>query len=644
MGASITLAGENLIALKQAAHAGLKVARFLFANVPGLDPNAPVDRAAAKPAPAQIVHTQPIGDDQAGYVNPNQVVYSAQVGSDVGDWDFNWIGLETAENVLFAVAYVPLQQKRRNIPPLQIGNNLTRNFLLVFDGAQALTGVTIDASTWQHDFTVRLAGIDERQRLSNYDLYGVACFIGNSLQVEKVDGLYRLKRGHAYVRGLRIGSPSVLPIIPPAFPTTVWIDVSLQRDLNNVVATWSVVFAADYPDYTDSNGVQHYCVALADLPNANTISDRRPTEAIDGALVTHFAARQGDYAGLRARATTKEDVGLGNVPNAISDDPETNSSAILATTKALKSVAAPIWSAIANIVSGVTVVGKAARLATARKITLSGAMSGTVNFDGSADVTIDTVSNLVSTEGVAGSFSNLRGSATGLDSNVKFTADELCVKNALGQQLVLKDVSITLSTVAFGPGGLDTGPVANNTWYSVWVIWNGSNRAGLLSLSATAPLMPAGYTHKARVGWVRTDDGAKYPLSFIQSGPHVQYKVAAGSNVQSMPLAASGSAGSPTAPTWVAVSVSAFVPPTAGIIMPVLSLPLATSATANVAPNTSYGGYNSPTNPPPFGISASGSLLPSSVKGELLLESSNIYWASNSPASRLYIGGWEDSL
>ena len=114
MGASITLAGENLIAQKQAAHAGLKVARFLFANVPGLDASGPVDRAAAKPAPAQIVHTQPIGDDQAGYVNPNQVVYSAQIGSDVGDWDFNWIGLESAEGVLFAVAYVPVQQKRRN--------------------------------------------------------------------------------------------------------------------------------------------------------------------------------------------------------------------------------------------------------------------------------------------------------------------------------------------------------------------------------------------------------------------------------------------------------------------------------------------------------------------------------------------------
>ncbi|MVW98108.1 phage tail protein, partial [Pseudomonas sp. PB100] len=184
MGAVITLAGESLIAQKQAANAVLKVSRFIFANVPGLNPTAPVDRAAPKPVAAQIAYTHQIPSEHVGYVNPNQVVYSAQIGSDVGDWDFNWIGLETADGVLFAVAYVPVQQKRRNIPPQQVGNNLTRNFLVVFDGAQALTGVTVDAKTWQHDFTVRLAGIDERERQANRDVFGRACFFGSALQVE----------------------------------------------------------------------------------------------------------------------------------------------------------------------------------------------------------------------------------------------------------------------------------------------------------------------------------------------------------------------------------------------------------------------------------------------------------------------------
>ncbi|NBF05300.1 hypothetical protein GV819_23710 [Pseudomonas sp. Fl5BN2] len=401
MGASITLAGENLIAQKQAANTGLKVSRFIFAHVPGLDTGGLVDRAAGRPAAAQIVHTQPIGDDQAGYVNPNQVVYSAQIGSDIGDWDFNWIGLETSEGVLFAVAYVPLQQKRRNIPPLQIGNNLTRNFLVVFDGAQALTGITIDANTWQHDFTVRLAGIDERERLSNRDVFGRACFFGSSLQMEKVGATYQVKPGTAYIEGIRLDSAVALPIVPPVFPTTAWLDVSLQREQNDAVASWQVVCAAECPDYIDSGGVKHYCVPIADLASVNALSDRRSVEAIGGPLVQHFAARVGDYVNLRARATTKDDVELGNLPNALSDDPDTNSSAILATTKAVKAAATVIWAAIANVVSGVTVVGKAAKLAALRKISLNGAVTGNVDFDGSTDVVI-TVAATQATEAVPG--------------------------------------------------------------------------------------------------------------------------------------------------------------------------------------------------------------------------------------------------
>ncbi|MCU9048011.1 phage tail protein [Pseudomonas aeruginosa] len=381
MGASITLAGESLIAQKHVAQEGLDVVRFIFANVPGLDHSGPVDRAAGKPPANQIVYTATIPENGAGYVNPNQVVYSVQAGSDVGDWDFNWIGLETAENVLFAVSYVPIQQKRKNIPPLQIGNNLTRNFLVVFDGAQALTGLTIDASTWQHDFTVRLAGIDERQRQSNRNTYGRACFFGSSLQLEKVGSVYQLKTGTAYVEGIRVERSAVLPVAPPALPTTAWLDVALQRELNDVVASWSVVFGANKVDYVDSAGAQHYCVALADIPSTVLITDRRPVEPISGSLVEHFAARIGDYAQLRARATTKDDVGLGNLPNAKSDDTASNDSQVLATTKLVFTARAALQAAIDAIISGATVVGKAAKLATAR--TING-----VAFDGSANITI----------------------------------------------------------------------------------------------------------------------------------------------------------------------------------------------------------------------------------------------------------------
>lgn len=387
MGASITLAGESLIAQKLGSQQRLDVVRFIFANVPGLDPNAPVNRAAAKPPAAQIVYSYSIPQQNVGYVNPNQVVYSSMLGSDVGDFDWNWIGLETAESVLLAVAYMPLQQKRRNIPPLQLGNNVTRNILVMFDGAQALTGITIDAKTWQHDFTVRLKGIDERERLSNRDIFGRACFFGSAFQVEKVGAAFQLKPGLAYVEGVRVELADSLVIAPTAMPTQVWLQVSLRRELNDVVAAWKVDFEPNQVDFLDANGQRVYCVALGDL-TASTISDRRVVEPINGSLIQHLAARNGDYQYLRARATTKADVGLGNLPNAITDDADVDNTFVLASTKALASVRRFLQQAIDKLISGATPAGKAKQLETARKLSISGAGTGSASFDGSADVDI----------------------------------------------------------------------------------------------------------------------------------------------------------------------------------------------------------------------------------------------------------------
>ncbi|WP_413818213.1 phage tail protein [Stutzerimonas zhaodongensis] len=174
MGASITLAGESLIAQKQGLGTTLEIARFVLAHIPGLDTTLPVDRSAGRPAAEQIVHIADI--TQRGYLAPNQVVYSLQLDSSIGDFDFNWIGLETVEDVIVVLAYVPLQMKRREIPPMQTGNNLTRNLVIQFDGAQALTGTSVPASTWQYDASPRLialeAAVDERVRLSGDTMTG----------------------------------------------------------------------------------------------------------------------------------------------------------------------------------------------------------------------------------------------------------------------------------------------------------------------------------------------------------------------------------------------------------------------------------------------------------------------------------------
>lgn len=168
MGASITLAGESLISQKQSKREPLLVSKFVLANVPGLDTTLQVDRAAGLPLAEHIVYSVPV--TREGYLATNKVVYSLMLGSDTGDFDFNWIGLVSAEEVLVIAAYVPRQQKRKEIPPLQAGNNLTRNIILEYDGAQSLTGISVPASSWQFDFTADFTAINAKLDLLQVEL------------------------------------------------------------------------------------------------------------------------------------------------------------------------------------------------------------------------------------------------------------------------------------------------------------------------------------------------------------------------------------------------------------------------------------------------------------------------------------------
>lgn len=240
-----------------------------------------------------------------------------------------------------------------------------------------------------------------------------------------------------------------------------------------------------------------------------------------------------------------------------------------------------------------------------------------------------------------GSFKNLKASSTGLSANVTVTADEVVLESATNTYQTARTVSLTISGASSGANGLDTGALAVSTWYSVWVIWNGTTTAGLLSLSETAPTMPSGYTHKARVGWIRTDSSAnKYPLTFKQFGRRVQYAVTVGTNLAAVPIIASGTLGSVTTPTWSAAAVGNFVPVTACAI--VLTLGGGSGGTVSIAaPNGDYGAYTSSTNPPPMLTNTS----QQNTSHTMLLESTNVYYASTSGGSGyLACSGWEDNI
>lgn len=237
------------------------------------------------------------------------------------------------------------------------------------------------------------------------------------------------------------------------------------------------------------------------------------------------------------------------------------------------------------------------------------------------------------------------------------TADSLTVADANGNGIRLRTVSVAPVMTSSGANGLDTGSIVNNTitWYAVHVIFNPTTRtvAGLYSLSATAPTLPAGYTMWARVGWVRTDGAATARwMRQIQYGRRAQYVVTAATNTLLPPVIGSGVAGtfSSSSPVLANASVSNFVPPTAAeIIVAATSRWEGASSSGGmlVAPNTGWGGTN---NGPlgtngvvwPIFIEDSGTAV--SETAALVLESTNIAWASFRAGGAIACLGWIDNL
>lgn len=292
MSTILTAAGESLIARLQAEGKALVIDTMILANVSGQDHTQAIAPGVTVPEEALIALRYAIPPQYRAYVNPNQVVYSAMLGSDMGDFIFNWQGLWCSEHeTLVAVATLPALEKRRyDEANGKTGNNLTRNFLLTFTGARELTGLTISADVWQLDFTVRLNGMDERERLSNFDIYGQAFFDADSWLLQKTADAYAFAPGLGYVGGIRTALAESLPLAAPEsanLPQNVWLDVCLRHTGSDRVAEAAPMLAApDVPladSAEDETGLMHYRALVARIESDGTVTDLRARKT-SGAL------------------------------------------------------------------------------------------------------------------------------------------------------------------------------------------------------------------------------------------------------------------------------------------------------------------------------------------------------------------------
>ena len=273
MASLITPQFERYVAEQTIARGTVQFDEFIFANIPGLNENN-LAQYLTMPTSAQIVHRQTVS--QSGVINENAVVYSVTIGTEVGDFDFNFIGLiNRSKNLLAVAVQTDTVKKIRNKNAVQ-GNSITRNILLEFSGAKALTGINVNANTWQIDFTVRLHGLDEKNRLTNRDLYGRAVFFDDSFLVKRKTGnQFTIQPGNAYVEGVRMDLGAEHHLTDNSLPCSIYADVVHHCTVTGEYQTEIKYLTQSKADYVDTANRQHYVQILADIDSQGNVTDRR---------------------------------------------------------------------------------------------------------------------------------------------------------------------------------------------------------------------------------------------------------------------------------------------------------------------------------------------------------------------------------
>ncbi|HFP3804514.1 TPA: phage tail protein [Escherichia coli] len=310
----ITSAFIRLKAQQAAEGTPVVLDEFIFANVPDLNPETPVSPDETLPPEDQIVHRQAVG--KTGVVNENAVVYSVTLGAELGDFEFNWVGLVSkATSTLAMIVHAPTQKKIRTHNGNE-GNVLVRSMLMEYSGAKEATGITTPAQTWQIDFTARLASMDERQRRENVDIYGKATFFDDGWLVKKGE-TWTVNKGVGYVEGLRAELTEDTPMVTPAFPSRIWLNVWWTGTLTSEWTTEHEIITAD-PDVTEErlrktyprDGIQQYFCAIAEIDEDGNVTDLRPRgtpeerRSLD-ALKKHEKSRNHPDATLKEKGFTQ---------------------------------------------------------------------------------------------------------------------------------------------------------------------------------------------------------------------------------------------------------------------------------------------------------------------------------------------------
>ena len=145
--------------------------------------------------------------------------------------------------------------------------------------------------------------------------------------------------------------------------------------------------------------------------------------------------------------------------------------------------------------------------------------------------------NAINTRNIRNVSRNLivKNNTTNPNYQVDIDADEIILQDSSGVPYRATAVDLTANITVNGVNGLDTGSEAANTFYYIWIIYNGTTVAGLLSTSATSPTMPTGYTYKAG-GWGIYNDSNPNFSTIYQQGNKTRSDIPTSLNVTTTAL------------------------------------------------------------------------------------------------------------
>ena len=284
---AIIKTGEKFFIKQLSKSQPIKLDRVIFANISGINGDTEIDLSGLMPDASQIVHTAPV--TQSGLLNDKTVVYSVILDTSVGDFSFNYIGLANAEtNTLCMVMHTDLTRKIKTAGQRQ-GNTITESIWLEIDNASESTGITVNAETWQIDYSKRLTGEDERIRLTNYDLYNRLA-IHSGFEITKNGNQLTVSSGLAYVAGLRVENTTETAINIEN-NQSLYIDAWLAGTTTGEWSTnYNLIAGTNLRDY-EQNGFKHYVERIASVDasgNLRVVSPRSFVTTYDHASTEKF--------------------------------------------------------------------------------------------------------------------------------------------------------------------------------------------------------------------------------------------------------------------------------------------------------------------------------------------------------------------